>query len=382
MADTQKLTIFYMFIIVGSFSISNATFISEHARMYVDASLFMFRNCRFEKIYQFGDSMSDTGNIVIENKKKEASNRLPYGETFFGRPTGRNSNGLLMIDYIAWAAGLNLLNPFNDKTANFDDGVNFAVAGSTATAVEKLAAQHINGNITTSSSLGVQVDWMEEYLVKFCKGDEDCGDKLKNSLFIVGETGGNDYNFALMARKTIDKIKADVVPEVVETIINGTKRLINRGARKLMVPGNFPVGCLPIYLTLFQTKNSTFDENGCLKEYNELSMYHNMKLKEALDILQDEAPYTTIIYGDYYNAYEWVYTHAAELGFKSKQKACCGIGGKYNVGFGKLCGDPGVPVCPNPNNHLNWDGVHPTQQTNMFLATWLITNMLPKLDCY
>lgn len=145
--------------------------------------------------------MSDTGNIVIENNKKEASNRLPYGETFFGRPTGRNSNGLLMIDYIgnfffhqvfyinrakrqirdafnvlfsdfaAWAAGLNLLNPFNDKTANFDDGVNFAVAGSTATAVEKLAAQHIHGNITTSSSLDIQVNWMDEYLAKFCRGD-------------------------------------------------------------------------------------------------------------------------------------------------------------------------------------------------------------------
>lgn len=50
----------------------------------------------------------------------------------------------------------------------------------------------------------------------------DCGDKLKNSLFMVGETGGNDYNFALMARKTIDEIKATVVPEVIETIINGT----------------------------------------------------------------------------------------------------------------------------------------------------------------
>ncbi|XP_074332409.1 GDSL esterase/lipase At5g03980-like isoform X2 [Apium graveolens] len=366
MASTQKLTIFYMCMVLASFSISHATFESQHARkMYVDASLFMFRNCGIKKIYQFGDSMSDTGNIVIENNKKEASNRLPYGETFF-----------------AWAAGLNFLNPFNDKTANFDNGVNFAVAGSTATAVEKLAAQHIHGNITTSSSLDIQVNWMDEYLAKFCKGDADCGDKQKSSLFIVGETGGNDYNYALMARKTIDEIKTTVVPEVVETIINGTTRLINRGARKLMVPGNFPVGCLPIYLTLFQTKNSTFDENGCLKEYNELSMYHNMKLKEALDNLQEEAAYTTIIYGDYYNAYEWVYKHAANLGFKSLQKACCGIGGKYNVGFGKLCGDPGVPVCPNPNKYLNWDGVHPTQQTNMFLATWLISNMLPKLDCY
>lgn len=166
------------------------------------------------------------------------------------------------FNFVAWAAGLNLLNPFNDKTANFDNGVNFAVAGSTATAVEKLAVQHIHGNITTSSSLDIQVNWMDEYLAKFCKDDAgllwpcfcdilsclyglntsilhqtascltensilllhftDCSDKLKNSLFIVGETGGNDYNYALMARKTIDEIKATVVPEVVETIINGT----------------------------------------------------------------------------------------------------------------------------------------------------------------
>lgn len=51
----------------------------------------------------------------------------------------------------------------------------------------------------------------------------DCGDKLKNSLFMVGETGGNDYNYALMARKTIKEIKATVSQEVVDTIINGTR---------------------------------------------------------------------------------------------------------------------------------------------------------------
>ena len=64
-----------------------------------------------------------------------------------------------------------MLNPFNDKKANFDSGVNFAVAGSTATSVDKLEAQHIPGNITTTHSLDVQVRWMDEYLAKFCKGD-------------------------------------------------------------------------------------------------------------------------------------------------------------------------------------------------------------------
>lgn len=55
-----------------------------------------------EAIYQFGDSISDTGNLIRENPvgSHTAFARLPYGETYFHKPTGRCSNGLLMIDYI------------------------------------------------------------------------------------------------------------------------------------------------------------------------------------------------------------------------------------------------------------------------------------------
>jgi len=56
---------------------------------------------QFEAIYQFGDSLSDTGNLVREGPAGAATPfaRLPYGETFFHRPTGRCSDGLLMVDY-------------------------------------------------------------------------------------------------------------------------------------------------------------------------------------------------------------------------------------------------------------------------------------------
>ncbi|KAL2895782.1 hypothetical protein RDABS01_000780 [Bienertia sinuspersici] len=54
-----------------------------------------------EAIYQFGDSISDTGNLIRDNPIGEHSNfaRLPYGQTFFHKPTGRCSNGRLMIDF-------------------------------------------------------------------------------------------------------------------------------------------------------------------------------------------------------------------------------------------------------------------------------------------
>ena len=51
-------------------------------------------------IYSLGDSITDTGNLAKEAPPGafETIKHLPYGVTF-GRPTGRCSDGLLIIDY-------------------------------------------------------------------------------------------------------------------------------------------------------------------------------------------------------------------------------------------------------------------------------------------
>lgn len=53
------------------------------------------RACQFPAIYNFGDSNSDTGTVSA------AFGRLPppNGETFFGKPSGRYSDGRLIIDF-------------------------------------------------------------------------------------------------------------------------------------------------------------------------------------------------------------------------------------------------------------------------------------------
>ncbi|CAK9154327.1 unnamed protein product [Ilex paraguariensis] len=64
----------------------------------------------FDYIYQLGDSLSDTGNLIRQDTTGEtvAAAHLPYGESFLGRPTGRWSNGLLIVDFI----GTSLLDVF------------------------------------------------------------------------------------------------------------------------------------------------------------------------------------------------------------------------------------------------------------------------------
>lgn len=75
------------------------------------------------------------------------------------------------------------------------------------------------------------------------------------------------------------------------------------------------MGCLPIYLTGFQTNDSTaYDKFHCLKDFNGLASYHNKKLKQAIKLLRKENPNVIIAYGDYYNALFWVFQHASLLG--------------------------------------------------------------------
>ncbi|KAL8135823.1 acetylajmalan esterase-like [Apium graveolens] len=336
----------------------------------------LFENCKFDKIFQLGDSYSDTGNLLIENPL-DISGRLPYGITY-NKSTGRHSDGLLMIDYIASAANLPLLNPYENRSANFTNGINFAVMGATTIPVQTLAMKNIFG-ASTNNSLDVQVRWMSRSLSNYYNSQADCRDKLKNSLFFMGGIGANDFLFAFSGGKTIQEVKNFLVPEIVQTIMNATREIIKLGARKIVIPGNIPLGCLPAYLTDFPA-NSSFDQNHCLKEYNEFSVYYNLQLRIGIVKLQLENPSVTIVYGNLYLAFERLFSRA---GFdpNSLLKACCGSGGKYNFGLGTFCGSPGVAACTNPNEYISWDGLHLTQQAYMYMAHYLIATLPSLLRC-
>ncbi|EFH49386.1 GDSL-motif lipase/hydrolase family protein, partial [Arabidopsis lyrata subsp. lyrata] len=296
--------------------------------------------CPINSIYQFGDSIADTGNLI---RNGPASS-----------PT---------------------LKPLPQRKHNVF--VNFAVSGSTALNSSFFAERNLHVP-ATNTPLSTQLAWFKSHLRSTCHGSSsDC---LKQSLFMVGEIGGNDYNYGFFQGKPMEEIRS-YIPHVVGAITAAAREVIRAGAVNVVVPGNFPVGCFPIYLTSFPVKDpKAYDDKGCLKHLNEFAMDHNNQLQGAIASLRKEFPGVAIVYGDYYNAFQYV-LRSERFDKSVALKSCCGIGGAYNYDGKRPCGAAGVPVCQNPNKFISWDGVHLTQKAYRFMSNFLNYQILSQIKC-
>ncbi|KAF2298987.1 hypothetical protein GH714_029571 [Hevea brasiliensis] len=213
--------------------------------------------------------------------------RFPYGQNLYRHATGRCSNGLLIIDFIAKSAGIPLPNAYLNANSTKTHGVNFAVAGSTALPVEFLAENGVIAPVT-NSSLTIQLKWMGRHFNTTCHNS-------KKISFMVGEIGGNDYNYAFFQGKTIDEL-TNIVKNVVKTIKEVVMRLLDLVLLELLFLEIFLLVACP-YILLDSTNDSTaYDEFHCLKELNNFSMYHNLHLQQAIKELQEKYPHVTIVW--------------------------------------------------------------------------------------
>ncbi|XP_010478903.1 PREDICTED: GDSL esterase/lipase At1g31550 [Camelina sativa] len=332
--------------------------------------------CRsFESIISFGDSIADTGNLLglSDQNNLPMSAFPPYGETFFHHPTGRYSDGRLIIDFIAEFLGLPYVPPyFGSKNENFEKGVNFAVAS--ATALESSFLEERGYHCPHNISLGVQLKIFKESLPNLCGLPSDCRDMIGNALILMGEIGANDYNFPFFESRPFDEVK-ELVPFVISTISSAITELIGMGGRTFLVPGGFPIGCSVAFLTLYQTSNmEEYDPlTGCLKWPNKFGEYHSEQLQVELNRLRKLNPHVNIIYADYYNASLSLGQEPAKYRFiNGTLSACCGVGRPYNFSFSQSCGSAGVKSCNDPSKYVAWDGIHMTEAAHKLMADGLL----------
>lgn len=336
------------------------------------------KNCGFDAIYNFGTSMSDTGNAMHLTPNASEFN-APYGRSIKDAK-GRYSDGFLVIDYFAKAACLPLLNPYlNKDVKDTHGGVNFAVAG--ATALPREALKKFNLQPFINISLDIQLQWWGNYAKSLCNNSKDCKEKLKSSLFSIEAMGANDYLIAMLRGKTIEELKKmDLVSQVIKANEEGVRKIIGYGATQVLVTGYLHVGCAPSLLAMRSNSSDARDQFGCLKDYNDFIKYHNDLLREAISRLRKEHPDVHILIGDYYTAMQSVLDNHQKLGFESVLVACCGTGGKYNFDHRKKCGTQGVQSCSDPRKYISWDGLHMTQESHKHIAKWYIQDIFSKFQ--
>ncbi|PWA98776.1 hypothetical protein CTI12_AA014950 [Artemisia annua] len=275
----------------------------------------MYANGCYKSIISFGDSLADTGNL---KQLAKFSSRVisfvlpPYGESLPDQSPGRCSNGLLIIDFLARG----IVNPM------------------------------------TNASLEVQLEWFKRSLPSICGNASDCRNFIGHSLILMGEIGGNDFNFPMLEGKPIDELKS-LVPFVINAIVSAINELIEMGAQTLVVPGNFPVGCLSTYLTVYASEVEEYDPTtGCLIRLNEFAEYQNELLQTKLNRIREFHPDVNVIYADYYNAAMKIYQSPDKFGFTNGAlKACCGGGGPYNYNLSAECGLASTTVCDQPDTY-------------------------------
>ncbi|KAJ1254947.1 hypothetical protein BS78_K305300 [Paspalum vaginatum] len=324
----------------------------------------------YKRIFSFGDAMIDTGNFVQLAAGKAASSKFkeaPYGMTFFRHPTGRICDGRVLIDFYAEALQLPLIPPYvpEKDSGQFPHGANFAVYGASA------MGEGYNGHNDTVTSpwpLGQQTTWFEEMLQRIAPGGNGAKVRqiLAESLIVMGEIGAIDYSSWFdVGGASEDAV--DVIPDVITYISHFIEEMIlNQGAKAFLVPNILPMGCRPSYLSRFRSSNhSEYDENGCLRWFNDFSQKHNQALAMNMGWLRRTYPNVTFIYADYYGAAMEFISNPGRFDIGDPLLACCGGDGPYHTGgecnsTAKIWGDPA--------HFASWDGVQLTEKAYSIIA--------------
>uniref|UniRef100_A0A0D9WHI8 GDSL esterase/lipase n=1 Tax=Leersia perrieri TaxID=77586 RepID=A0A0D9WHI8_9ORYZ len=317
-------------------------------------------------VFAFGDSTLDPGN---NNRLATLvrADHAPYGRDFPGGvATGRFSDGKLITDFIVSSLGIKDLLPAYHSSgltvAEASTGVSFASGGS---GLDDLTATN-----AMVSTFGSQLNDFHQLLSSI--GSPKAEEIANKSLYIIS-AGTNDVTmyyllpFRAMNFPTVDQYGESLI----SVLQSNLKSLYQMGARKMMVSGLPPLGCLPVQKGL----RGGMGSGGCITVMNEAAERYNAALQKALSKLEADSPGSKIAYVDVYTPLKDMAENPQKYGFTQASRGCCGTG---MMEMGALCTSM-LPQCPSPSQYVFFDSVHPTEATYKALADQVVKSHVPEL---
>ncbi|CAN7130403.1 unnamed protein product, partial [Brassica rapa subsp. narinosa] len=327
-------------------------------------------NITIPAVIVFGDSIVDAGNnddMITEAR----CDYPPYGIDFDGGvATGRFSNGKVPTDILAEELGLKPSIPaYRDPNLKPEDlltGVTFASGGAGYVPF----TTQIAGGIPLSQ----QLKYFEEYIEKLngMVGEERTKFILKNSMFVV-ICGSNDIAndfFGLPTVRlqyTVDSFTA----LMADNARSFAKSLYGYGARRILMFGAPPIGCVPSQRTV--AGGPTRD---CVVRFNDASKLFNAKLSGNIDVLSRTLLDSKLIYVDIYSPLLDLILNPGQYGFKVSNLGCCGTG---LIEVTALCNNYTSAVCPIRSDYVFWDSFHPTETAYRIIVAKLLDRYLSRI---
>ncbi|KAK2419328.1 GDSL esterase/lipase [Trifolium repens] len=310
--------------------------------------------------FVFGDSLVDSGNnnYLVTTARADSP---PYGIDYpTGRPTGRFSNGLNIPDLISQRLGAESVLPYLSPRLRGEKllaGANFASAGIGI--LNDTGVQFLN-----IIRMYRQLDYFEEYQHRVASIIGPARTKkLINKGLVLITVGGNDFvnNYYLVPYSA--RSRQYSLQDYVKFLIVEYRKLLQRiydlGARRVIVTGTGPLGCVPAELAMRGT-----DEDRCDAELQRAATLYNPQLQHMVQGLNKKigkdifiTANTALIHSDYIS-------NPKAYGFNTSRIACCGQGPYNGIG---LC-TPLSDLCPDRNLYAFWDAFHPSEKANKIIV--------------
>jgi phospholipase/lecithinase/hemolysin len=301
-----------------------------------------------DKIYSFGDSLTDTGNFF-----NITNGAFPPNGYYFN---GRFSNGRIWNEKLEQQLGIkkksrNYYQPMGQNLTSLDRGLNFAVGGS------KTGLGHINPDadctVTNTRCLGLQAQ-IDDYKNLLNGGQAD-----PNALYIIW-SGANDY---------FDP--SGTFPNPLETVGNiatAAFELAALGAKNIAIANLPNLGDIPL---------AQRQGEPAITSANLLTAAHNQLLSFAVGGLGFAFQNTNFIELEINQLASEILNNPREYGFidNAKSENCTNIDD-----FPVLPSPDELTFCSNPNKYAFWDNQHPTRRLHREISEYAYEEIVSSLD--
>ncbi|KAF3943708.1 hypothetical protein CMV_029758 [Castanea mollissima] len=315
--------------------------------------------------FVFGDSLVDNGNNNYLATTARADSP-PYGIDFppTHRPTGRFSNGYNIPDIICQQLGTDLLLPYLSPQLTGQKllvGANFASAGIGI--LNDTGIQFVN-----IIRMFQQFEYFKQYQQRLAAqiGAEQAKRRVSEALVLI-TVGGNDFvnNYYLVPFSA--RSRQYNLPDYVKYLISEFEKLLQKlydlGARRVLVTGTGPLGCVPAELAMRSTNG------GCSADLQRAAALYNPQLVQMIRGLNSKIGSDIFIAANTMLMHNDFISNPQAYGFITSKIACCGQGPNNGLGLCTVASN----LCPNRDQYAFWDPFHPSEKANKIVVQQILS---------